>query len=153
MAPTHIEQIQNGMIEQLKGVLGATYLIDVFPDKPAEFDLGAADRAVLVQYTGSRYAAPEKSGQQSRRPVFALHLFLRALGQQMRGVAEIEQIRFALQNVKIAGASLYFVRDGIADQTDAMWRYVIEIACDVPAVPRARADFAPFLTDFNKGDA
>lgn len=155
LKPTHLEKIEAGIVAKLKAHLGAGYLIDVFPDRPGDFDMGTAQKAALVQYTGSNYAAPDgtQSGWQQRSAAFAIHLQLRTLGQTMRGTREVEQVRFALQDVKIEGATLRLVRDGIADQDENFWRYVIEVACTIPAVPRPRNAPAALMTDFSKEGA
>lgn len=155
LKPTHLEKIEAGIVATLKEHLGSDYLIDLFPDRPGEFDMGKATKAALVQYTGSSYAAPDgtRSGWQQRSPSFAIHLQLRTLGHTMRGAREIEQIRFALQATRIEGAELRLVRDGIADQDNDFWRYVIEVACTIPAVPRPQNAPAPLMTNFQKEGA
>lgn len=152
---TQLEKIETGIVALLKEHLGSDYLIDVFPDRPGDFDMGRANKAALVQYTGSTYAAPDgtKSGWQQRSPGFAVHLQLRALGHGLQGPREVEQVRFALQAAKIEGAELRLVRDGIADQDEDFWRYVIEVACTIPAVPRPHNAPAPLMTDFQKEGA
>ena len=81
-----IEKIEAAIVGFLKaGGLNVKYLIAAFPDNPEEFDLGGADMVALVQYTGSRYAAPEATGAgQLRSAEFAIHLFLRSVGQPLR---------------------------------------------------------------------
>ncbi|WP_299773154.1 Gp37 family protein [uncultured Tateyamaria sp.] len=155
LKPTQLEKIEAGIVALLKDNLGAGYLIDIFPDRPGDFDMGKANKAALVQYTGSTYAAPDgtKSGWQQRSPSFAVHLQLRTLGYAMRGTREVEQVRFALQAANIEGAELRLVRDGIADQDEHFWRYVIEVACTIPAVPRPKHVPAPLMTDFQKEGA
>lgn len=150
---TQLEEIEAGIVALLKEHLGAGYLIDLFPDRPHEFDMGTAEKAALVQYLGSSYAAPDgtKNGWQQRSPSFAIHLQLRTLGQTMRGTREVEQVRFALQGATLAGAELRLVRDGISDQDENFWRYVIEIACTIPAVPRPHHAPTPLMTNFSKG--
>lgn len=103
---TQLETIQDGIVVALQDSHGAQYLIAIFPDQPEQFDMGNANQAGLIQYTGSRHSAPTGTGNgsQERRVEFAVHLYLRALGGSMRGAREIEQVRFALQGVKIQGA-------------------------------------------------
>ena len=153
LKPTHLEKIEAGIVALLKGHLGSGYLIDLFPDDPDNFDMGKASKAALVQYLGSNYAAPDgtKSGWQQRSPGFAIHLHLRPLGHALRGSREVEQVRVALQNEKIEGAELRLVRDGIAEQDENFWRYIVEVACTIPAVPRPRNAPAPLMNDFTKG--
>ncbi len=155
LKPTALEKIEAGIVALLKEHLGSDYLIDVFPDRPGDFDMGKANKAALVQYTGSNYAAPDgtKSGWQQRSPSFAIHLQLRTLGHAMRGTREVEQVRFALQAANIEGAELRLVRDGIADQDESFWRYVIEVACTIPAVPRPQNAPTALMTDFSKQGA
>lgn len=149
-ALTHIEKIQNGMVAALKAALGAKYLIDVFPDKPEHYDTGKAEKWALVQYTGSRYSSPEDSAAsaQARRAEFAIHLSLRAVGVPIRAPREIDQVRLALQGQKIEGTIIHVTRDGLLDHEDSLWRYVVEVACALRAVPLQRRPVAPFITDF-----
>lgn len=149
---THLEKIEAGILDLLKQDLGSGYLIDLFPDQPGQFDMGQANKAALVQYTGSNYAAPDgtQSARQQRSAGFAIHLQLRTLGHAMRGTREVEQVRLALQAARIQGAELRLVRDGIAEQDEHFWRYVIEIACSIPAVPRPQTAPSALMTDFQK---
>lgn len=150
-----IEKIEEAIVAFLKaGGLSSKYLIAAFPDNPDAFDLGKAEKAALVQYTGSRYAAPEATGSaQLRTPEFAIHLYLRSVGQPIRAPYEIERIRMALQDRSVEGATLYVTRDGLVDQTGPLWQYMIEIACTpIPAVPLASHHahrLAPFISGFN----
>ena len=151
-----VEKIETAIVSFLKaGGLSSKYLIAAFPDNPDAFDLGKAEKAALVQYTGSRYAAPEATGAaQLRAPEFAIHLFLRSVGQPIRAPYEIEQIRMAVQDRSVQGATLYVIKDGLVDQTGPLWRYVVEIACTpIPAAPLMRARPAPFTADDQKGGA
>lgn len=151
-----IEKIEDAIVGFLKaGGLSSKYLITAFPDNPDEFDLGKAEKAALVQYTGSRYAAPEATGAaQLRSPEFAIHLFLRSVGQPIRAPYEIEQIRMAVQDQSVQGATLYVIKDGLVDQTGPLWRYMVEIACTpIPAVPLVRARPTPFTSDYHKEGA
>ena len=152
-----IEKIEDAIVEFLKqGGLSSKYLIQAFPDDPDQFDLGDAEKVALVQYTGSRYAAPEARGAaQMRAPEFAIHLYLRAVGKPVRAPYEIDQIRLARQDQSVQGASLYVKQDGLVDQTGPLWRFVIEIGCTpIPAVGLPRHNPlhrpTPFMTDFNK---
>lgn len=152
MKPTHLEKIELGIVEALKAHLGSSALIARFPDRPGEFDMGQARKAVLVQYTGSRYRAPEGTAgpRQMRGAQFAVHLQLRPLGEALRALRDVEHIRFALQGQRIEGVELYLIRDGIAEQDAEYWRYVIEVACDVPAFPRPQNAPAPIMSSFEK---
>ena len=153
MRKTHVEKIEDGIVAALKeGGLGAKYLIDAFPDDPDDFDISKADKVALVQYTGSRYGAPEATGSsaQMRRAEFIVHVYLRRITTPKRGVREIEQMRLALQGLVLEGTELVIVRDGLADDEDAnFWNYMIEVACWIPAVPLARSP-RPFISDFSK---
>lgn len=153
---THLEKIEAGIVDALKnGGLSSRYLIEIFPDKPEEFDFEGADKILLVQYTGSRFDAPEQagSGMQMRAPVFALHLHLRRTQAAVRGLREIDQVRLAVQGLALEGAKLRLVRDGLANQSGEFWHYVIELTCRIPAVPHDPAHPIPFVTDFSKGGA
>lgn len=148
-----IEKIEDAIVDFLKqGGLSSKYLIQAFPDDPDQFDLGEAEKVALVQYTGSRYSEPETRGTaQMRAPEFAIHLYLRAVGKPVRAPYEIDQIRLALQDQSVQGASLYVKQDGLVDQTGPLWRFVIEIGCTpIPAVGLPRHRPTPFMTDFNK---
>ncbi|MGH1577708.1 Gp37 family protein [Planktotalea sp.] len=148
-----IEKIEEAIVGFLKqGGLSSKYLIQAFPEDPDEFDLGDAEKVALVQYTGSRYAAPEARGSgQMRAPEFAIHLYLRSVGKPIRAPFEIDQIRLALQDQSVQGANLYVTRDGLVDQTGSLWRFLIEVACTpIPAVGLPRQRPAPFMTDFSK---
>lgn len=148
-----VEQIEDAIVGFLKaGGLSSKYLIAAFPDDPEEFDLGDAEKAALVQYTGSRYAAPETRGSaQMRAPEFAIHLYLRVVGKPIRAPYEIDQIRLALQDQSVQGATLYVAKDGLVDQSGSLWRYMVEVACTpIPAVGLPRHHPTPFMTDFNK---
>lgn len=149
---THLEKIQTGIIDLLKSGLSARYLIDGFPDDPSNYDMADASKIALIQYSGSRYAAPDGSigNAQNRRPEFAIHLYLRRLGGPLNGLGEIEKIRLCLQGQIIEGATLEMLRDGLVDQDDAHWRYLIEIGCEVPSVTRQRPRPSPIFTDFSK---
>ncbi len=154
MPMTHLEKIEAGIVEALKqGGLSSRYLIAPFPDNPDAFDMSDAERVALVQYTGSRYAEPRETGSsaQMRRAEFAIHLYLRRLAQPVRALREIEEIRLILQGLTIEGAEISVTRDGLIDQDGDLWRYVIEVALRVPAVPLTRERPAPFITDFNRG--
>ena len=70
----------------------------------------------------------------------------------MRGAREVEQVRFALQGEKIQGAELFLIRDGLIDQDGALWRYVIELGCSIPAIPKPPGRPTPFITDFSKSE-
>lgn len=150
---THPEKIEEGIVRALReGGLSAKYLIDSFPDNPDAFDIADAEKVALVQYTGSRYEAPEASGSgaQWRRAEFAIHLYLRRASTPVRGLREIEQIRMALQGLRLEGTELHITRDGLIDQEAALWRYMIELACRIPVVPLPHERLRPFTTDFNK---
>lgn len=150
---THPEKIQDGIVTALHaGGLSSKYLIAAFPDNPEEFDMGKAEKVALVQYTGSRYEAPNAtgSGAQWRRAEFAIHLYLRRANTPVRGLREIELIRMALQGRRLEGSEVYITRDGLIDQDGALWRYVIEIACRIPAVPLTHRHPVPFTRDFSK---
>jgi len=151
-ALTHLEKIQIGLVAALKAGLDAKYLIDVFPDKPEQYDTGNAEKWALVQYTGSRYSDAEDAARsaQGRRAEFAVHLSLRAVGVPLRAAREIDQVRLALQGQKIEGALINVTRDGLLDQDGSLWRYVVEVACVLRAVPLQRRPVAPFITDFTK---
>lgn len=151
-----IEKIEDAIVEFLKsGGLSSKYLISKFPDKPDEFDLGQADKAILVQYTGSRYGAPDAMrGSQSRKPEFALHIYLRSMGAPVRAPYEIDKIRTCVQSKSVEGASLYITRDGLIDQTGSLWRYLVEIAATpILAVPVIAQHPSPMITDFNQKGA
>lgn len=147
---SHVEKIELGIVQLLKdGGLNARYLLDRFPARPDEFDLDNIDRAVLVQYTSSRYGAPEGHGSaQTRRPVFALHIYLRAGVMGFRPLLEVEAIRLAVQGQHVEGAELIIQRDALVDQNGDLWRYVIELTCGVPAVPARAARPSPFIEQF-----
>ncbi|WP_420011009.1 Gp37 family protein [Tateyamaria sp.] len=150
---THLEKIEDGIVEALKqGGLSAKYLIDAFPDNPDQFDMDDLEKVALVQYTGSRYDAPGETGSaaQMRRAEYAIHLYLRRVSTPVRGMREIEQLRLAVQGLSLEGTELMITRDGLVDQDAALWRYVIEVACWIPAVPLTRTRPSPFITDFNK---
>ncbi len=153
MCKTHLEKIQDGIVTALKqGGLSAKYLIAAFPDNPEQFDMSSAEKVALVQYAGSRYSAPGETGSaaQMRRAEYAIHLYLRRVSAPVHGLREIEQIRHVLQGLKLEGTELIITRDGLVDQDAALWRYVIEVACWIPAVPLTRRHPSPFVTDFNK---
>lgn len=149
-ALTHIEKIEDGLVAALKAGLSAKYLIDRFPDKPEQYDTGNAEKWALVQYTGSRYSEAEDSARsaQGRSAEFAIHLALRAVGVPLRAAREIDQVRLALQGLKIEGTIINVTRDGLLDQDGSLWRYVVEVACVLRAIPLQRRPFAPFITDF-----
>lgn len=148
---TPAEKIEEGIVAALKdGGLSAKFLIRAFPERPEALDMSDVQKAALVQYTGSRYTAPENTGSrgQMRRAEFAVHLYLRQATSGGRGLRELEQVRLVLQGQRIEGADLVILRDGLVDQDGDLWRYVIEVGCQLPAVPLNRAVPAPFLTDF-----
>jgi hypothetical protein len=152
---THIETIAQGIIDALKqGGLSSKYKIEAFPDNPSQFDMSNLEKVALVQYTGSRYDAPNEtgSGAQLRRAEYAIHLYLRQVGTAVRGAREIEQVRLALQGLQLDGTELFVTRDGLVDQDDALWRYVVEVACVIPAIPLNRLHPSPFVSDFNKAE-
>lgn len=151
---TPVELIQDGIVQLLKdGGLSSKYLIQAFPDDPDSFDMGSAEKAALVQYSGSRYAPPTGTGNaaQMRRPEFAIHVYLRSVGKPVRAPFEIEQVRLALQGQRIQGTELFAMRDGLIDEHQSLWRYVVEISCAAfPAVPLPRSAARPFISDFTK---
>lgn len=150
---TTIEHIEEAIVGFLKdGGLSAKYLIATFPDDPDKFDLGDAEKVALVQYAGSRYAAPEVlGGAQQRSAEFAIHLYLRSVGQPLRAPYEIEQIRLAVQDQATQGVRLHVLRDGLIDQTEQLWRYLIQVATTpFPAVPLRRPRPTPMMSDFSK---
>lgn len=153
---THLEKIEAGIVSALKGGgLSSRFLISAFPDKPEEFDMGDAEKVVLVQYTGSRFDAPVETGgaAQMRHPVFAIHIHLTRVDTRVRGLREIEQIRLVLQGLNLEGTRLRIIRDGLADQNGARWHYLLEVSCTIPALPITPVYPSPFINDFSKEGA
>lgn len=150
---TPVELIQDAIVLFLKDGLSSRYLIQAFPDSPDSFDMGSAQKAALVQYSGSRYAQPTGpgNGAQMRRPEFAIHIYLRSVGEPVRAPFEIDQVRLALQGQRIQGVDLFVTRDGLIDEDQSLWRYLVEISCTpFPAVPLPHSAPRPFITDFTK---
>ncbi len=141
-----VEEIVAAIVGFLQnGGLHADYLIDAFPDDPDKFDLGKAKRVALVQYTGSRYAPAQGTGTaQMRTPEFAIHLYLRSVGDPIRAPYEIDILRMAIQEQSVQGTTLSITRDGLMEQSGGLWRYLIEIAgTPIPAPPLTMARHAP----------
>lgn len=154
-APTHIEKIEAGIVDLLKaGGLDARFMICAFPDDPDRFDTSDFTHLAIVQYSGSRYKpGSSHGGAQTRLPSFAIHLSLRPAAGGVRGPYHVEQIRLALQAQKVEGAQLQMVRDGLVDAQAGLWRYLIEVVAQIPAVPLPAPTPQAFVPDFMKEEA
>lgn len=151
---THIEQIESGIVQLLKDAgLNAKWLIETFPDNPDQYDMANVKLAALVQYAGSKYLPEEgHGGAQPRLSTFAIHLYFRAstLGEDFRPLYLLDEVRYAVQGCTVAGVALTVTRDGLVDQTGALWRYVLELTGSLPAIPRAKPTPSTYVTDFSK---
>lgn len=153
---TPLERVQKALTDMIRDRLGEDFYVAEFPDNPAQFDGRNYARLVLVQYSGSRYGAPEdgRQGTQSRRSEFAVHLHLTSSGAPVRPLARLELLRRALQGQRLEGSRVELLTDGLADhiQDNGTWRYLLEVALNLPAVAMPQNHITPVLmTGLSKG--
>lgn len=134
--------IEARILALLAAGLGTSWRIEPFPAEPEAFDLASAAHIALVHYTGSRYDRPEGlgGGGQVRRPVFAVHLYLRDLRGEGGSYRAIEDVRLALEGAPAVpgagGVGLEITRDELVEQSGGVWHWLVEVRALVRAVPR-----------------
>ncbi|WP_282093042.1 Gp37 family protein [Epibacterium ulvae] len=144
---TPLEHIQTVLTDMIRDRLGEDFYVAEFPDDPKQFDGRSYPRLVLVQYSGSRYGAPEdgRRGTQARRAEFAIHLRLSSSGAPVRPLARIEILRKAVQGQRMEGSRVQILNDGLVehDQDNGTWRYILEVALTVPALATSQNHITP----------
>ncbi|MBP1862146.1 Gp37 family protein [Rhizobium herbae] len=146
--PLIIEKVENGLLERLKEDVSGQCKVEVFPADPKTYDFGNLPAALLIHYSGSRFAAAKGPANtaQSRRMEFALVLLCRSLRGEGGAYNHLEDVRLSIQGNSFAGAGpAEIVRDFLDDEKDGVWRWQTVIALPIPAVPRVRQPPAPLM--------
>ncbi len=134
-----IAEIERDMVALLATAL-PDLKVETFPDKPDAYRLSHAHGAVLVGYSGGRFANPYVMAgtAQSGRLEFQLVVKVRCLRSHVGAYAVLEAIRVALSGQDIHGARFYPVREQFEDVSSGVWTYLAVYAADIPWVSQAQ---------------
>ncbi len=106
--------------------------IEGFPDDPENYRLNHPIGAILVQYQGTKYSAPEEYNvifQGSNITSFSISLFTRDLRTNAGAYGYLEDIKTALTGLIIPDQSrLYPTEDGFLGLNEGVFHYGITFA-------------------------
>ena len=150
--PTIIEKVENALLDQLAGKLnekgrrvgGSIPLwvdVEAWPEDPKDFDFSGKQGALLIHYSGSRFAEPEGlSTNQTRAMSWSMVLMTRSLNGEKGAYAVLEDIRQALQGFGAEGGGpIRMVSDELTAEQEGVWEWRIVVALPIAAVAKRPA--------------
>lgn len=133
-----IDAVSDALVARLKERLPNRVAVDIFPDKPADYDFEGMDAAALVLYDGSRFDASGPLGEQglSEELRLVVSLLVRSLRGGNGAHALIQDVRAALHGASLAGSTaLRPVEIALEREADGVWQYRLVFAAALVAVP------------------
>ncbi|MCM2291090.1 Gp37 family protein [Allorhizobium sp. BGMRC 0089] len=143
-----IEQVEDALLTVLKENVSGQCKVDAFPNNPALYDFDGLPAALLIHYTGSRFAPAKGPANttQARAMEFSLVLLVRSLRGEGGAYAHLDDIRLAIQGRSFAGAGpAALARDQLNEEKDGVWRWEIRVSLPIPAVARNYQPPAPLM--------
>jgi hypothetical protein len=138
LRPSPIEALCAAAMERLKQRLPGRVVVELFPDKPGEFDFEGYEAAALVLYDGSRFDVGGPLGEQGLREETRLvvSLLVRSLRGEGGAYALLADIRAALHGASLAGSTaLRPVEIALEREAEGVWQYRLAFAATLIAVP------------------
>jgi len=158
-----IEDIEKAIVARLKERLpGRVSRIELFPDKPDNYDFPAAEQAAaLVRFSGADFAPDDDAFRSTYAPreglKFQVVFLVRALRRSDSGpISAYElkgEIRRALHGRSFCGTTPFRPRRFWLDgEHDGVWRWVWEFTASLPSVAEVPNDPDPWESSPNTKD-
>jgi Gp37 protein len=130
--PAPVDGVVDAAIALLGLKLPPRVIVERFPDKPADYDFEGHDAAVLVIYDGSKF---EPNGLREELRLVAI-ILVRSLDGQNGGYALIDEVRKALHDQSLAGATgTRPVEVQLEDEADGVFRWRVVFAANLMTAP------------------
>lgn len=141
---SQISWMVDAIVAALDADISKKMLVAKMPDKLQDYDLGQREGAILVHYRGSKYG-PAAGGAQPREMTFDAHVLVRGLDGPFGATVQVEGVRLSLQGRELQGGTAIALQsDGLVQEKDGVWNYVVTFTATLPAVARRQPDWRPY---------
>lgn len=146
--PSAIEKVETAILDRLTENMPGHCKVEAFPADPDDYDFAGLDAAVLIHYSGSRYAGRDGpvTANQTRRMNFSCVLLVRELRGTRGAYRLLEALRQLMQGESFAGAGpAEIVSDALVSEARGQWRWDITFGLNTPAIALDRQKPVPLM--------
>ena len=144
-ASSPTSRLIDGVIAVLEAEMSREFFVGPMPDKPADFDLGEREGAVLVHYRAGKGASSDADGDHQRALTIDVHLRLRGLSGRFGVTVQVDAAISCLLGRQIQGSTRFrYEADQFVQERDGIWDHVVTFNTSLPAVARRHPDWRPY---------
>lgn len=144
-ASSPTSRLIDGVIAVLAAEMSREFYVGSMPDKPADFDLGEREGAVLVHNRGGKGRSLDADADQQRELTIDVHLRLRGLSGRFGIPIQIDAAIGCLLGREIQGSTRFrYADDQFVQEHDGIWDHVVTFVTTLPAVARRHPDWRPY---------
>ena len=148
---SQIERAERAIAEFLKGQVATDVRVDVQPDDPQSWDMGGADRAILVHFAQSVPSRKAPAVKLAGRTTFAVICLARSLRGATSGYRLLEDVEIAMAGADIPGCrECVVLRSALEGQAGGLWRWVVEVETEIVRGRPAPSPAAPVVSGFQR---
>ncbi|PZU89114.1 MAG: hypothetical protein DI527_16410 [Chelatococcus sp.] len=134
-----------GVVAVLEAEMTREFYVGPMPDKPADFDLGEREGAVLVHYRSGKGMGVDADADQQRELTIDVHLRLRGLAGRFGVAVQLDAVMGSLLGRQIQGSTRFrYGGDQFVQERDGIWDHVVTFTTTQPAVARRHPDWRPY---------